>query len=81
MSVHVAWVPASINRIRRLKRDEVPSSYQVALVIVMPLQGLWNAMMFFTMSHRIVRQAVKEKWGLWVLKFTTIDVEVVKRQE
>lgn len=80
LSVLVTWVPASINRIRSLRGGEVPFSYHVAIVTVMPLQGLWNAIIFFTMSRSVVRQVAREKWGLWVLKSTTIDGEVLERE-
>lgn len=58
----------------------MPFSYYVAVVAVMPLQGLWNAIIFFTMSRSVVRQVWRERWGLWVLKSTTIDGEVLERE-
>ena len=79
LSVLVTWVPASINRIHSLLGREVPYSYQIAMVTVMPLQGLWNALIFLTTSYSVLRDIVREKWGLWVLKSTTIDGDLVER--
>ncbi|KAH7117322.1 hypothetical protein EDB81DRAFT_915983 [Dactylonectria macrodidyma] len=79
ISVLVTWVPASINRIRSLTGGTVPFSNQVVMAAVMPLQGLWNAAIFFATSHSILREVAREKWGLWVLKSTTIDEEVAER--
>ncbi|KAH6981384.1 hypothetical protein EDB80DRAFT_757262 [Ilyonectria destructans] len=79
LSVLVTWVPASINRIRSMQGGGVPYSNQVVMAAVMPLQGLWNALIFFITSHKVLREVAREKWGLWVLKSTTIDGEVVER--
>ena len=45
----------------------------------MPLQGLWNALIFFVTSRSVLREVARENWGLWVLKSTTIDGEGVER--
>ncbi|KAM5357343.1 hypothetical protein ACJZ2D_016366 [Fusarium nematophilum] len=79
LSVLVTWVPASINRIRGMQGIGVPYPYQVVMVAIMPLQGLWNAIIFFVTSQDVLREVAREKWGLWVLESTTIDGEVVER--
>ncbi|KAH7175228.1 hypothetical protein EDB81DRAFT_633207 [Dactylonectria macrodidyma] len=79
ISVLATWVPASINRIRSLTGGTIPFSNQVVMAAVMPLQGLWNAAIFFATSHSVLREVAREKWGLWVLKSTTIDEEVMER--
>ncbi|KAI8414079.1 hypothetical protein FOFC_07370 [Fusarium oxysporum] len=80
LSVLVTWVPASITRIHSLLNRDVPYSYQVAIAAVMPLQGLWNAMIFFTTSRVVIRSVIQDKWGLWVSKSTKIDSDLVERE-
>lgn len=79
LSVLITWIPASINRIRSMQGMEVPFPYQVVMAAIMPLQGLWNALIFFVTSRSVLREVAREKWGLWVLKSTTIDGEGVER--
>jgi hypothetical protein len=80
LSVLVTWVPASITRIHSLLNRNVPYSYQVAIVAVMPLQGLWNALIFFTTSRGVLRDVMRDKWGLWVLKSANIDSDLVEME-
>ncbi|EWZ99603.1 hypothetical protein FOWG_00036 [Fusarium oxysporum f. sp. lycopersici MN25] len=80
LSVLVTWVPASITRIHSLLNRDVPYSYQVAIAAVMPLQGLWNALIFFTTSRGVIRSVIQDKWGLWVSKSTKIDSNLVERE-
>ncbi|KAF5598361.1 aminotransferase class-III [Fusarium pseudocircinatum] len=63
LSVLVTWVPASITRIHSLLNRDVPYSYQVAIAAVMPLQGLWNALIFFTTSRDVLKNVARESWG------------------
>ncbi|KAF5642022.1 hypothetical protein F52700_3202 [Fusarium sp. NRRL 52700] len=63
LSVLVTWVPASITRIHSLLNRDVPYSYQVAIAAVMPLQGLWNALIFFTTSRTILKNVIRDKWN------------------
>ncbi|KAF5570810.1 G coupled receptor like, partial [Fusarium phyllophilum] len=62
LSVLVTWVPASITRIHSLLNRDVPYSYQVAIAAVMPLQGLWNALIFFTASRGVLKDVIQDNW-------------------
>ncbi|CVK94557.1 related to G protein coupled receptor like protein [Fusarium mangiferae] len=79
LSVLVTWVPASITRIHSLLNRDVPYSYQVAIAAVMPLQGLWNALIFFTTSRGVIRDSMRNKWGRWVFKPIKKNQEIVRR--
>ncbi|KAF5989499.1 hypothetical protein FBULB1_878 [Fusarium bulbicola] len=80
LSVLVTWVPASITRIQSLLNGDVPYSYQVAIAAVMPLQGLWNALIFFTTSRNVLKNVIREKWGQRVSKSTKIDSSLGERE-
>ncbi|CVL12422.1 related to G protein coupled receptor like protein [Fusarium proliferatum] len=79
LSVLVTWVPASITRIHSLLNRDVPYSYQVAIAAVMPLQGLWNALIFFTTSRGVIRDSMRNKCGRWVFKPIKKNQEIVRR--
>lgn len=79
LSVLVSWTPATINRIRSSQGSDPPSSYQVAMVAVMPLQGLWNAVIFFTTSHKVLRDWMRDKCDVCVSGSTTINELVMER--
>lgn len=51
ISILVTWTPSSINRVNDLVRPQ-DNSYglNVATAIVLPLQGVWNAVIFFMTS-------------------------------
>src|SRR5262249_49313988 len=57
LSVLVTWVPATINRIYGLV---APNSFSFGLnlasAFVVSLQGVWNAVIFFTVNWKIVRE-------------------------
>lgn len=80
LSVLVTWVPASITRIHSLLNRDVPYSYQVAIAAVMPLQGLWNALIFFTTSRGVIKDVIRKKWGRWVFKPIKNNTEIVRRE-
>ncbi|KAF5618862.1 uncharacterized protein FTJAE_12129 [Fusarium tjaetaba] len=80
LSVLVTWVPASITRIHSLLNRDVPYSYQVAIAAVMPLQGLWNALIFFTTSRGVIKDVIRKKWGRWVFKPIKNNTEIVGRE-
>ncbi|KAF5671096.1 G-protein coupled receptor [Fusarium circinatum] len=80
LSVLVTWVPASITRIHSLLNRDVPYSYQVAIAAVMPLQGLWNALIFFTTSRNVLKNVIRENWGQRVSKPTKIDSSLGERE-
>lgn len=79
LSVLVSWTPATINRIRSSRGSDPPSSYQVAMVAVMPLQGLWNAVIFFMTSHRVLRDWMRDKYDVRVSGSTKINELVMER--
>jgi hypothetical protein len=62
LSVLVTWIPSSLNRIHSWLQGESPFEYHVATAAVLPLQGLWNAVIFFITSGT----ALKAAWiGFW----------------
>src|SRR3569833_99400 len=64
ISVLVTWTPSSINRVYTLIHpDEVSYALNVASAAVLPLQGVWNAVIYFTTSARILREeANRFRW-------------------
>ncbi|KXH63938.1 G-protein coupled receptor [Colletotrichum salicis] len=59
ISVLVTWTPSSINRVVNLLKPEVVSfGLNVASATVLPLQGVWNAVIFFMTSWT----TFKEEW-------------------
>ncbi|CAH0015302.1 unnamed protein product [Clonostachys rhizophaga] len=58
LSVLVTWIPSSMNRIHSWLAGESPFEYHVATAAVLPLQGLWNAVIFFVTSSR----GIKKGW-------------------
>jgi hypothetical protein len=58
LSVLVTWIPSSINRIRGLIYSDSPFAYNVATASVLPLQGVWNAVIFFVTSWTVVKECV-----------------------
>jgi hypothetical protein len=62
LSVLVTWIPSSLNRIHSWLQGKSPFEYHVATAAVLPLQGLWNAVIFFVTSGT----ALKAAWiGFW----------------
>ncbi|KAJ9157888.1 G-protein coupled receptor [Pleurostoma richardsiae] len=59
ISVLVTWTPSSINRVYTLVHPHRFSyGLNIAASIVLPLQGVWNAVIYFTTSWALV----KEEW-------------------
>ncbi|KAM5349774.1 hypothetical protein ACJ41O_006279 [Fusarium nematophilum] len=81
LSVLVSWIPASINRIHSMQGSQVPYPYQVTMVAVMPLQGLWNAIIFFVTSRKVLREWARGKWGFWPLGPAALTGEVERNVE
>jgi hypothetical protein len=50
LSVLVTWIPSSLNRIHSWLDGGSPFEYHVSTAAVLPLQGLWNAVIFFITS-------------------------------
>ncbi|KHN98964.1 G-protein coupled receptor [Metarhizium album ARSEF 1941] len=67
LSVLITWIPSSINRLYSLKNGgQVSYTLSIASGCVLPLQGVWNAIIFFTTSWSEVQaetKAVKAKFG------------------
>jgi hypothetical protein len=61
LSVLVTWIPSSMNRIHSWLTGESPYEYHVATAAVLPLQGLWNAVIFFVTSGTALRKG----WRQW----------------
>ncbi|UNI13499.1 hypothetical protein JDV02_000240 [Purpureocillium takamizusanense] len=54
VSVFVTWIPSSLNRINGWLHGASPFQYHLATAAVLPLQGLWNFLIFFITSWRVV---------------------------
>ncbi|KAK3318095.1 hypothetical protein B0H66DRAFT_602697 [Apodospora peruviana] len=72
LSVFVTWIPSSINRIRGLIYPDSPYPYNVATAAVLPLQGLWNGVIFFVTSWKMLRQSARDMFtpGKGVVELT-----------
>jgi hypothetical protein len=56
LSILITWVPSSINRIYGVIYPDTPSySLNICSAIVLPLQGFWNTIIFFTTSQTVWR--------------------------
>ncbi|KAI1827964.1 hypothetical protein F4861DRAFT_548374 [Xylaria intraflava] len=56
VSVLITWTPSSINRVHDIvKPNEFSFPLNLASAIVLPLQGLWNAIIFFSTSWPALR--------------------------
>lgn len=56
LSVLVTWIPSSLNRIHSWVDGQSPYEYHVATAAVLPLQGLWNAVIFFVTSWNVIQR-------------------------
>ncbi|KND92938.1 Cyclic AMP receptor-like protein A [Tolypocladium ophioglossoides CBS 100239] len=61
ISVLVTWIPSSLNRIHGWLDGTSPYEYHVATAAVLPLQGLWNFLIFFITSWAVVKQRIRGK--------------------
>ncbi|TRX97693.1 hypothetical protein FHL15_001448 [Xylaria flabelliformis] len=62
VSVLITWTPSSINRVHDIVNpQEFSYPLNLASAIVLPLQGLWNAVIFFSTSWLALRQEVRAK--------------------
>ncbi|PQE10664.1 G- coupled receptor protein [Rutstroemia sp. NJR-2017a BBW] len=56
ISILITWVPASVNRVYGLRYPDKPSFVlNILSAIVLPLQGFWNTVIYFTTSLSICR--------------------------
>jgi hypothetical protein len=61
ISVLVTWTPSSINRVYNLVYpNRVSFGLNVASAVVLPLQGVWNAIIYFTTSSKMIRDEYKQ---------------------
>jgi hypothetical protein len=71
ISVLVTWTPSSINRVYTLRNPtQVSFALNVASAAVLPLQGVWNAVIYFTTSWKILRgevRAVRRRLRGWCI--------------
>ncbi|KAG9244560.1 G-protein-like protein coupled receptor [Calycina marina] len=57
VSILITWVPASINRVHGLRYPDRPSYIlNIGSALVLPLQGFWNTVIYFTTSLSICRK-------------------------
>lgn len=71
ISILVTWTPSSINRVYTLIYPNKASyGLNIAAAVVLPLQGVWNAVIYFTTSWKIFREEVEAtRVGQRLLKF------------
>jgi hypothetical protein len=75
ISVLVTWTPSSINRVYSLRYPErISFSLNVASALVLPLQGLWNAIIYFSTSWKALKDelsaAKASRSSRWVRRRT-----------
>ncbi|KAM3512729.1 hypothetical protein MY11210_003603 [Beauveria gryllotalpidicola] len=56
ISVLVTWIPSSMNRIHSWIAGQSPYQFHVATAAVLPLQGLWNSIIFFVTSWNVLQR-------------------------
>ncbi|KAI0117451.1 hypothetical protein F4814DRAFT_439783 [Daldinia grandis] len=62
ISVFVTWTPSSINRVHDLVYAEGASfALNLASAVVLPLQGVWNTIIFFSTTWSSLRQEVRAR--------------------
>jgi len=60
LAMMVTWIPSSANRVYSIAHQgQVSLPLQFASALVLPLQGFWNAVIYFTTSF----SACKKVWG------------------
>ncbi|KAK8138524.1 g-protein coupled receptor [Apiospora sp. TS-2023a] len=60
ISVLVTWTPSSINRVHDLVNPyEVSFGINLAAGIVLPLQGVWNSVIFFSTSLTALKEEIR----------------------
>jgi hypothetical protein len=60
VSILITWVPASVNRVYGLRYPKNPSYVlNIGSALVLPLQGFWNTVIYFTTSLGICRSVIR----------------------
>ncbi|KAG5656419.1 hypothetical protein KAF25_000006 [Fusarium avenaceum] len=66
-AVLITWIPSSINRLYSLTHsDRISFSLSVASGCVLPLQGVWNALIYFTTSWKTFCEEVNAARAKWL---------------
>lgn len=75
ISILVTWTPSSINRVYTLiYPDKASYGLNIAAAVVLPLQGVWNAVIYFTTSWKIFREEVEAtRGGRRLLRLLRLD--------
>jgi len=59
VSILITWVPASVNRVYGLRYPSNPSFVlNIGSALVLPLQGFWNTVIYFTTSLTICKGVI-----------------------
>ncbi|SPN96595.1 related to G protein coupled receptor like protein [Cephalotrichum gorgonifer] len=63
ISILVTWTPSSINRVHNLiYANDVSYGLNVASAVVLPLQGVWNAVIYFSTSWGVCKEEMGKTW-------------------
>lgn len=62
ISILVTWTPSSVNRVyTAIYPDSSSWGLNMAAAVVLPLQGVWNAVIYFTTSWRIFCEELEDR--------------------
>jgi hypothetical protein len=74
ISILVTWTPSSINRVYSfIYPESVSFSLNLASAIVLPLQGVWNAVIFIATSWGILKEETQILLSKWAPRFSPRD--------
>jgi hypothetical protein len=60
----ITWVPASINRVYAIRNPDTPNfTLNVLAAIVLPLQGLWNCVIYLVVNKSVIKGVFGEWKG------------------
>ena len=60
LAVLITWIPSSVNRLYSLTHHgEVSYMWSIASGCVLPLQGVWNATIYFSTSWKIFQEEIR----------------------
>ena len=63
ISILITWTPSSINRVYSFAHPTRTSyTLNLASAVVLPLQGVWNAIIFFSTSWAVARRELTDCW-------------------